>query len=230
MSVQVNSMNRGAVRSDLLMAGFDYAVQDAQKVFRKVLKAMSEPGTILTADLTDKTPGALSKSSWEIALTLFDAGTKIWLSPTLAGDDAVVSNLRFHCQCPMVSEPAKADFALALADELPELKALNWGNSEYPDQSTTLIVQVEAVTNQTQDNDEGWCLTGPGIETERGLSVSGLPYSFRLDLVNSRKRFPLGVDCVFCADDQLVALPRSTEIKPSDSEDGISHTSQQEAN
>lgn len=229
--LNAGASHRGAVRSDLLIPGFDDAVQDGQKVFRKVLTAMSEPGRIQTLDLTETGAGLLTQSSWQLALTLFDGDTRIWLSPTLVDDEAVVSNLRFHCQCPMVSEPSEADFVLALADELPVLKAFNWGCSEYPDQSTTLVVQIDgSIGNNPAADSTGckWLLTGPGIETERGLMIDGLTEEFCQDLINSRQRFPLGVDCVFCADDQLAALPRSTEISELDLCTGDSQS--QEAN
>lgn len=197
-----------AVVSNTLIAGFNDPVQDAQQVFRAALKAMSEPGTQMSCSFTKEAPEGLENSSWQLALTLFDADTKVWLSPALAQNDAVISNLRFHCQCPLIKNAAEAHFALCNADELPFLADFNWGNAEYPDHSTSLIVQVPAISDEPF-----WTLTGPGIETQRSLRISGLPEHFRADLIRSRQRFPLGIDTFYCCGDQLVALPRTTQIE-----------------
>lgn len=197
-----------AVTSNTLVAGFDNPVQHSQQVFRAVLKAMSEPGHIATLSNSLNCPKGLQQSAWQLALSLFDSDTKLWLSPRLAASESLVSNLRFHCQSRIVSNPADADMALCDSDEIPLLADLNWGCAEYPDQSCTLIVQVAAISQEPY-----WQLSGAGIETTRPLRIANLPEHFRTDLINSRKRFPLGIDAVFCCGESLVALPRSTQIK-----------------
>jgi len=197
-----------AVVSDQLIAGFADPVQDSQSLFRALLKAMSEPGLIRQIDQIETAPGLLQPAAWAVALGLFDADTPLWLSRSLMQDSAVVSNLRFHCQAPLTERAAEADFALTVAAELPELAGFNQGCSEYPDRSVTLVIQVEAISNEPE-----WALSGPGIESERGLRIKGLPQTFTEQLIASRRRFPLGVDCIFVCADQLVALPRSTQIR-----------------
>lgn len=195
------------VTTATLIAGFEEPIQQSQQVFRSVLKAMSEPGTLVQINHAETTPVGFDKSTWQLALSLFDADTNIWLSPSLRQSDAICSNLRFHCQSPLTDSLADADFALCNADEVPALSDLNWGDAEYPDQSTTLVVQVPAISNEPF-----WQLTGPGIETERGLRIAGLTERFRNDLAASRLRFPLGIDSIYCCDETLVALPRTTLI------------------
>ncbi|MBR9827530.1 MAG: phosphonate C-P lyase system protein PhnH [Oceanospirillales bacterium] len=197
-----------AVSSHELIAGFADPVQASQQVFRSALKAMSEPGTLMQIDYLQQAPKGLDLSTWQLALSVFDPDTRVWLSPSLAASDAVVSNLRFHCQCPLVETPAEADFAIALHRELPLLIELNWGTAEYPDRSTTLVVQVPALSDETY-----WTLSGPGIEHTRALRIAGLTEPFRSDLIRSRQRFPLGIDTFWCCDNRLTALPRTTLIE-----------------
>lgn len=197
-----------AVVSDQLIAGFSDPVQDSQTLFRTLLKAMSEPGLIRQIEQPERAPGPLSLAGWAVALGMLDADTPLWLSRSLMQDSALSSNLRFHCQSPLTACAAEADFALALAAELPELASFNQGCAEYPDRSATLIIQVEGISDEPD-----WTLTGPGIESERGLTIGGLPQAFTEQLIASRRRFPLGVDCIFVCADQLVALPRSTQIR-----------------
>ncbi|GAA0690499.1 phosphonate C-P lyase system protein PhnH [Marinobacterium maritimum] len=198
-----------AVSSNELIAGFADPVQASQQVFRAALKAMSEPGTLMQIDYVEQAPKGLDLSTWQLALSLLDPDTPVWLSPALASSDAVISNLRFHCQCPLVDNPSDADFAIALHSELPLLAELNWGTAEYPDRSTTLMVQVPALSEEAH-----WTLSGPGIEHTRTLRIAGLSEPFRSDLIRSRQRFPLGIDTFWCCDNRLTALPRTTSIQP----------------
>ena len=197
-----------AVTSHELIAGFADPVQASQQVFRAALKAMSEPGTLMLLNHVEQAPKGLDLSTWQLALSLLDPDTRVWLSPSLAANDAVISNLRFHCQCPLVDKPAEADFAIALHSELPLLAELNWGTAEYPDRSTTLMVQVPTLSDESD-----WTLSGPGIEHIRSLHIAGLSEPFRSDLIRSRQRFPLGIDTFWCCNNRLTALPRTTHIK-----------------
>lgn len=196
------------VSSHELIAGFSEPVPASQQVFRAALKVMSEPGTLLPLDYLQDAPRGLDLSIWQLALSLLDPDTRVWLSPTLAANDAVISNLRFHCQCPLVDALQEADFAIALHNELPQLAELNWGTAEYPDRSTTLLVQVPGLSDEPF-----WTLSGPGIEQTRTLSIAGLPETFCADLIKSRQRFPLGIDIFWCCGNRLTALPRTTAIK-----------------
>jgi len=197
-----------AVSSHELIAGFADPVQASQQVFRAALKVMSEPGTLVEVDYVEQAPKGLGLSTWQLALSLLDPDTRVWLSPTLAANDAVISNLRFHCQCPLVDNPFDADFVIAWHSELPLLAELNWGTAEYPDRSTTLLVQVPALSAEPF-----WTLSGPGIEHARSLRIAGLPDAFRAELIRSRQRFPLGIDTFWCCDNRMAALPRTTIIK-----------------
>ena len=198
-----------SVSSHELIAGFTDPVSATQQVFRAALKAMSEPGTLLQLDYMEQAPNGLDLSTWQLTLSLLDPDTRVWLSPSLRANDAVTSNLRFHCQCPLVNKPAEADFAIALHSELPLLTELNWGTAEYPDRSTTLMVQVASLSDAPD-----WILSGPGIELTRTLQIGGLSEPFRSDLIHSRQSFPLGIDTFWCCGTQLAALPRTTRIQP----------------
>jgi len=203
------ALNRGlhTVDAQLLIAGFSDPVQQSQQLFRQLLSATSEPGTIQQIDATPQHPAGLNAASWALALSLFDADCAVWLSPSLAAQPALVSNLLFHCQTRLVDYADEADFALCNADELETLKLFNFGSAEYPASSTSLIVQVPALSDEPH-----WQLSGPGIEHTRGVSIAGLCEPLQQELVCSRDRFPCGIDCFFSCGNQLLALPRSTRI------------------
>lgn len=196
-----------SVVGDVLIPGLPNPVADTQQIFRTLLSAMSEPGTQPALPALTQVPDGLNSASWQLALTLLDMDTRVWLSPLLGADVSVTSNLRFHCQCPLVAESDAADFALTLVSELPELAACNRGSTANPHSSTTLIVLL----NQLDDS-RGLELQGPGIPGSRYLYAPELPADFVAKRMAASGEFPQGVDLILCAGNKLVALPRTTRL------------------
>lgn len=183
-------------------------VLDSQRIFRRVLDAMSHPGRIVELAVADAGPGPLHPATEAVCLALVDLETPLWLDA--AGRTAeVTAHLRFHCGCPIVDEPAHARFAV-VADpvRMPELGHFDPGTDEYPDRSATIIVQARELSG-----DAGRRLTGPGIETEARLDVLGLPGAFWEALRANHDRFPRGVDVLLTAGRRLAALPRTTRVE-----------------
>ena len=127
--------------------GFADPVFDAQSVFRAVMDAMARPGDIRRVGALAAPPAPLSAMAAAVALTLCDHDTPLWLDPALAGSSAVRSWLAFHTGAPLIEERGEAAFAL-VADPtgLGSLAEFAQGSQEYPDRSTTLILQVDALT------------------------------------------------------------------------------------
>ncbi|MGE8943868.1 phosphonate C-P lyase system protein PhnH [Leptospira interrogans] len=181
----------------------------SQNAFRALMNAMAQPGTFqrLVPDLA--VPPPLQSVSAALLIALSDFETTIWLDQSLADAIEVGDFLRFHTGSKLVSNPAEADFGLvATQHAMPALSAYAQGTLEYPDRSTTVIIQVDNL--QTV----GWQLSGPGIRDINRFSAGPLPDDFVAQL-NARP-FPCGVDVVFVAGDKIAALPRSTRV----SEDG----------
>jgi alpha-D-ribose 1-methylphosphonate 5-triphosphate synthase subunit PhnH len=123
------------------------AVFAAQSTFRKVMDAMARPGSIQTVASTAAAPGPLSPAAAAIALTLFDHDTPIWLGAPFA-TDAIASWLRFNTGCPIVGDQGQSAFALAGdSAALPPLETFALGTPDYPDRSTTVILQVGSLTD-----------------------------------------------------------------------------------
>lgn len=193
--------------NDGLTPGFADPPLNAQAVFRHVLEAVAHPGRIkrLPVDGLPAAPGGLSLANFALALTLIDFETPVWLDCGLADDQQVVESLRFHCGCPIIDVPQRANFALVAAPmNAPPLSAYCQGTPEYPDRSTTVIMQVEGL-NGTR----GARLSGPGIRTEAKLAIDGIVPGFWQEWSANHSRFPLGIDLMLTAGDKLVALPRS---------------------
>lgn len=188
-------------------AGFAEPVRDAQGVFRAILDALANPGT--AQKLVNMSEGSVTLTS-ELAstlLTLSDHDTAIWLSPGL--DVAAVKGfVSFHTGAPVVTDISKANFAfVALGDALPTLAECNLGTQEYPDRSTTLVLEVSSLTGGP-----ALVLRGPGIRDTQEFSPVGLPGDFVAQWQENREIFPRGVDLLLVAGGQVMGLPRSSRI------------------
>lgn len=183
-------------------------VLGAQRVFREVMEAVARPGTVADLGFAPEPPAGLARAAGAVALTLFDFETAVWLDPALRGTEAE-DWIRFHCGCPLTGETGDAAFAVATqAAVSPPLAAFDQGDAKYPDRSTTLVLQIEAL-----DGGPPVVLSGPGIKGERTVAPAGLPAGFWDQVETNHAQFQFGVDVLLVAGDRLMGLPRSTHAK-----------------
>lgn len=190
--------------------GFADPVAASQKVFRAVLDAMSRPGRIATIDEPIEPPTPLSVGAASLLLALADHDTPIWLAPEIR-TPATAAFLRFHCGSPLTDDPGEAAFAVATGDGLPALDRFGVGDDAWPETSTTVIVQLDELTEGS-----GLTLTGPGIATEHRLAVAGLRNGVWPEWTANGALFPRGIDLVLVADRRIAALPRTTAVGTED--------------
>jgi len=194
-----------------LPAGFADKVLSAQSTFRSVMDAMARPGSVQRIVPAAGTPAPMMRGTAAIALTLFDHDTPIWLDPAMSATSNVAKWLKFHTSAPVVQDPAICAFALiGDAGALPALDCFSFGSSEYPDRSTTLIVQVESLSEGPSFE-----LRGPGIDGAATLQVTLQPPDLFERLAINEALFPRGIDVVLVADDAIVAIPRTTRLNRS---------------
>lgn len=190
-----------------IVPGFSDPVHDARRTFSAIMDAMARPGRIKQIAPLDA-PEPLHPATAAALLTLADYDTRLWLDEP-ANTSAVRDWLGFHTGSPWARESDDATFAvISDAGSMPLLTDFSQGTQEYPDRSTTLIVQVDALKAE-----DGWRFTGPGIESEHRLKVDGLPGIFLQMWDHNRGLFPRGVDLILCAHRRLACLPRTVEIR-----------------
>ncbi|WP_303289897.1 phosphonate C-P lyase system protein PhnH [Marinobacter sp. SS5-14b] len=201
-----------AVALDGLCDGFADSTHQAQQVFRRVLAAMAEPGTVHSLE-PGNAPAPLSSAAYQICLALLDQETPLWLQPELASA-AVVNSLRFHCGCGIAHRLDKAAFALITANGDCSLAAFNQGTFEYPDRSATVIVEVRGLDAERGENcgeeRSELVLEGPGIRQQRRVRIDGFDAGWMQRLADNHALFPCGVDLILTCGNQLMALPRTT--------------------
>ena len=191
-----------------LSAGFADKVLSAQSTFRSVMDAMARPGSVQEVQAAVGTPWPLMPGTAAIALTLFDHDTPIWLDRRMSETPEVANWLKFHSGAPVVTDPSVCGFAVVVdGATLPDLERFSFGTAEYPDRSTTLILQVESLTQGC-----AYELRGPGINGAVVLRAKTEPKDLFERLAVNATLFPRGIDVVLVSDDEIVALPRTTRL------------------
>src|SRR5467141_1552061 len=191
-----------------LPAGFADKVLSAQSTFRSVMDAMARPGSVQRIVAAIGAPAAMMRGTAAIALTLFDQDTPLWLDPQISGTSDVTKWLKFHTGAPVIADSSVCSFALVGdARALPGLDRFALGSNEYPDRSTTLILQVESLTQGPVLE-----LRGPGIDGTAVMQAAIQPPDLFERLAVNAALFPRGIDVVLVADDAIVAIPRTTRL------------------
>jgi alpha-D-ribose 1-methylphosphonate 5-triphosphate synthase subunit PhnH len=191
-----------------LPAGFADKVLSSQTTFRSVMDAMARPGSVQKITAAAGMPAAMMRGTAAIALTLFDHDTPIWLDPVMSETSDVARWLKFHTSAPVIQDSSICHFALiGDASALSGLDRFSFGSNEYPDRSTTLILQVESLTQGPTVE-----LRGPGIEGVAALQATLQPSDLFERLTINAALFPRGIDVVLVHDDTIVALPRTTRL------------------
>src|ERR1700758_3253118 len=173
-----------------LPTGFADKVLSAQSTFRSVMDAMARPGSVQRIAAVAGAPGAMMRGTAAIALTLFDHDTPVWLDPQMSETLDVAKWLKFHTGVPGVADSSICSFAIiGDARSLPALDRFALGSNEYPDRSTTLILQVDSLTEGP-----AFELRGPGIDGTATLQAAiESPDLFERLAINATL-FPRGID------------------------------------
>ncbi|MAZ19559.1 MAG: phosphonate C-P lyase system protein PhnH [Ahrensia sp.] len=197
-----------AAGAHIVEGGFADPVFASQSVFRAVMDAMARPGPVQAIDTDLRPPAPLNIAAAAVVLTLADADTPVWLGQDLARDDAVKGWLAFQTGAPLAGLPSEATFAIAAnAAALPSLSSFALGTQEYPDRSTTLILQVETLTEG-----EALTLRGPGIKGSETVAPRPMPGHFDMQWRENNALYPRGIDIILAAPDAVACLPRTVRI------------------
>lgn len=192
----------------LIEAGLGEPVFESQAIFRSALAAMAEPGSIHVpvSSIVD-VPLGLHPATAALLLALVDFETPIYI-PEWLRSSAVQRYLSFHTGASFVDNPERAAFAVIDCDtEEVSLSAFNQGTDQYPDRSTTILIQTPLLTGGQLVK-----IAGPGLKEPKQIAPSGLREGFWQEVANNHALYPCGVDLFFCSGDQFFALPRSSRI------------------
>jgi alpha-D-ribose 1-methylphosphonate 5-triphosphate synthase subunit PhnH len=192
----------------MLAPAFDDPALASQAAFRTVMEAMARPGLARPLPSRLAAPPPLGPTAAAVALTLIDYETPFWLDAGLAAAPEVAAWLKFHTGAPLAVDSGSATFAFVSDPAaMPPFEAFSPGTPEYPDRSTTLVLQVARF-----GAGDALALSGPGIRGTTNFSAQPLPPDFRTRLIANRDMFPRGVDLILVSPDAVAALPRSLRV------------------
>lgn len=233
------------INTNQLWMPFSDSVDQSQQTFRLVMKALAEPGTLVnlgavyqqnTQPKTAMTVQPKSLAAFSLMLTLLDQETSLWISPTLSSE-VLQDNLKFHTGARLVTQTDMADFAYLTLAELSDSLAFKPGSDEYPNESATLIVEVDALDVEVTNGDTQMAqaqmtlrLTGPGIKTEKLIAVAGCQSTHLQWIRENHLLFPMGLDLLLVCGDSLLAIPRSTKVDECTANTSLVDTYQRETN
>lgn len=200
-------METGPTVTTSLTGGFSSPVFESQTTFRALMDCMARPGSVAELITSAAPPPPLGPLAGALALTLCDSDTPVWLQPAYQ-ESGLGAWLSFHCGASTTVEKTAAHFAFVSGKtSMPTFAMFATGQPDYPDRSTTLILEVEAL-----EGGETLTLTGPGILDEITIAPLGLPPHFLQQWQQNHALFPRGVDVVLCTKTHMLALPRSCSI------------------
>ncbi|AYD03311.1 phosphonate C-P lyase system protein PhnH [Neorhizobium sp. NCHU2750] len=196
-----------ATNTEAFSGGFSDPVFQSQSIFRMLMDGMARPGSIRTVEYDAGQPEPLGAAAGAIALTLCDHDTPVWLSAGLS-KSAVAEWIGFHSGAPITREKAEARFAFVEPGAaLSSFGLFSLGTQEYPDRSTTLVIEVAGL-----GEGHSFTLSGPGILQSKAIEIAGLPDAFLRLWADNRPLFPRGIDVILAAGKSFLCLPRTTKI------------------
>lgn len=171
-----------------------------QSNFRQILEAMARPGHRYPL----LTPQSEMHAVLGVLATLLDGEVSL----------ADVNTLLKPAEWPLLqarsANAEQADYILADSGSAPNFQP-KLGNLANPEQSATIILKV-AQLSETQGA-TALSLRGPGIATQAALGIDGLHPDWLVQREDWICAFPLGVDLILVDDDQVAALPRTTQLE-----------------
>ena len=199
------------IAQDVLTGGFADPVFEAQAVFRKVLDAFARPGRVVAIPDMVRAPAPLYPPTAAFLCTFADEGTPVHFDAAAAG--AAAAWVSFHTGAPATIRPEAAQFAVVTdPGSLAPFEVFAQGLQDYPDRSTTILLQIEDFSGGAALR-----LHGPGIDGVAEARPRPLPVDFILRMQRNRALFPRGVDLVLASPSALMALPRSVRVNATES-------------
>ncbi|WP_124059454.1 phosphonate C-P lyase system protein PhnH [Vaginisenegalia massiliensis] len=190
-----------------------------QANFRQLVEAMAYPGDCKSLSLAptyqkrwDEEGNLPSAGVFAVMEVLIDQEVK---AMTLPRNKAFEAELSIYANSQITTDIQQADYIAISHDFLMDSKAfddlnqLSIGNLEDPDQSASLIIEVDKLGDQ----DANYQLTGPGIKETKAVYLP-LSEEFVHWRQTMNREFPLGIDVILVDPaGECLALPRTTKIQ-----------------
>lgn len=169
-----------------------------QRVFRQLLNAFANPGDIL--DLHTLVNNTTAQRA--VLATLMDGVT------SLSDPHGQIMEMDWPLLQARQESSERARYVVVNGRRTPDFQP-SLGSLESPEFGATLLIEVDRLGQ----GDLSLRLTGPGINGDQKLNLSGLHPDWMMQRADWVSSFPLGVDLLLSDAHHIVALPRTTRIE-----------------
>lgn len=186
-------------------------VFDSQRHFRAILDCMARPGKINNiADVDLNVPNQINKASALIGFTLLSSESKFFV---VENNEAINGYLTANT----LAHPSDINFAdfVFLNGNINEneLELIKTGQLEYPEDSATVVVDLDQVSDQNMPDSIPIVISGPGVVDLKTLFIKGTSKKILLDLIGLNEEFPLGVDIILTdREGHILCIPRTSHV------------------
>lgn len=185
-------------------------VNYTQEIYRKLLDSASFPGKLNNIDnINIENNTKLSNGAIGIAITLLDQEVTFYVENHTQED---IKNIRALTMSNQV-DYKKSDYLFLDINSEIDILQVRIGSFEYPDESATIIHQVNDLSIDYQTKYIKLDLSGPGIKSKNSLYIDGVKKEFLERLSTINKDYPIGVDLILVdKKGELVFIPRSSKL------------------
>jgi alpha-D-ribose 1-methylphosphonate 5-triphosphate synthase subunit PhnH len=187
-------------------------VSDAQIHFRILLNAMAHPGTIYAFQKMELTPpNNINLASVCIGFALLNADVSFAVQNE--NEVEITQYIALNTGA-SIATLDQTDYLFITGNAAPScIESLKIGTLPYPENSATLIIDVNHLSSSPSENTLAIELSGPGIENTTTLYINGLSSTLLKTIQDQNTEFPLGLDIMLTdQNNQLACIPRSSKI------------------
>ena len=187
-------------------------VFDAQEHFRLLLDSMSRPGKINTfLPIEIFPPEGLNHAAALTGFALLNPDASYFI----AGENAnAIAGYLLINTASQQAEISVADYVFIPEGYFSEdLYGARTGTPTYPEDSTTLIVGCELISERPHGNSLQFTLQGPGVDGEATVFVSGISPDLLDFAKEQNSEYPLGLDLIITDSyNNVICVPRSNKF------------------
>ncbi|NMS90433.1 phosphonate C-P lyase system protein PhnH [Clostridioides difficile] len=185
-------------------------VNYTQEIYRKLLDSASFPGKLNNIDnINIENNTKLSNGAIGIAITLLDQEVTFYVENHTQKD---IKNIRALTMSNQV-DYKKSDYLFLDINSEIDILQVRIGSFEYPDESATIIHQVNDLSIDYQTKYIKLDLSGSGIKSKNSLYIDGVKKEFLERLSTINKDYPIGVDLILVdKKGELAFIPRSSKL------------------
>ena len=93
------------------------------------------------------------------------------------------------------------------------IRNINKGELEYPENSATIIIDVEKIEKLPCDRSFEIVLKGPGVKSEETVYIKGITNEILEEIQIANSEYPLGIDVILSdSDGNILCIPRTNNF------------------